>query len=257
MTKKSSEFPEGAAVVIGGSGGVGAAVCLRLAEAGANVALTYLGNADGAQGVASSAEKFGVKIQASRLDITDAQATRDYLQDVAKQFGRIHTLVVTTGAKMRLAYLSNITIEEFEYVVRTDLLGFFNIVHAALPLMRDGGGGSIVGISSAALAHYTPMDILSTGPKSGIESIIRAIAREEGRKGIRANVVALGVIEGAFMERMWGGVNPDVEKNMRVGNALKRAGSAEEAAEAVVFLASSRASYISGQRLVVDGGYAI
>lgn len=257
MSKVFSDFPAGVAVVIGGSGGIGKASCVRLAECGCDVALTYRGNAKAAGEAAVAVEKLGRKAQATQLDITDAKATAAYLKEVQTSFGRIHTLVVATGADMRLSYVADISVEEWQNTIRNDLFGFFNVLQPALPLLRAGGGGAIVALSSAAMVHYSPMDVLSIGPKGGIESLVRAVAREEGRNGIRANSVALGVIDAGLMDRLWAGLSPEFEKKMRTGNALKRIGTAEEAADAVVFLASSRAAFITGQRLVLDGGYSI
>lgn len=252
-----ADFPDGVAVVIGGSGGIGKDVCRRLAECASHVALTYRTRESSAREVAAAVRSLGREARVAQLDIADVEATRTFLADVAKAFGRIHTVVVATGADMRLAYVADVKVEEWQETIRNDLFGFFNVVHAALPHLRQGAGGAIVALSSAAMVHYSPMDILSIGPKGGIESLVRAIAREEGRYGIRANSVALGVIDAGLMDRLWEGLSPDFEKKMRTGNALKRIGTAAEAADAVVFLASSRASFITGQRLVLDGGYAI
>lgn len=256
-TQVFADFPEGIAVVIGGSGGIGREVCRRLAECGSDVAITYRSNRAPAEDAAAMVEGLGRKSHLAALDITDADATKAYLEGLAAEFGRIHTVVVATGANMRMAYVAEIGIQEFQDTIRNDLFSFFNVVHATIPIMRAGGGGAIVAMSSAAMIHFSPKDLLSTGPKGGVDSIMRAVAREEGRYGIRANSIGLGVIDAGLMDRLWDGLSPEFEAKMRNGNALKRIGTAGEAADAVVFLASSRASYITGQRLVLDGGYSI
>lgn len=255
---RGADFPdEGVAVVIGGSGGIGRATCARLAAMGCDVALTYRSNEATARDASAIIEGHGRRAETTALDITDADATKAYLAGIAERHGRIHTVVVATGANMRMAYVADIPVQEFQDTIRNDLFSFFNVIHAAIPHLRAGGGGAIVALSSAAMVHFSPMDVLSIGPKGGIESVVRAIAREEGRNGIRANSVALGVIDAGLMDRLWDGLSPEFERKMRTGNALKRIGSAEEAADAVTFLASARASYITGQRLVLDGGYSI
>lgn len=252
-----ADFPEGVAVVIGGSGGIGREVCRRLAESGSDVAITYRSNRAPAEEAAGIVEGLGRKSHLAALNITDAEATQAYLDGLVEQFGRVHTVVVATGANMRMAYVAEIGIEEFQNTIRNDLFSFFNVVKATIPIMRAGGGGAIVAMSSAAMVHFSPKDLLSTGPKGGVESIVRAVAREEGRFNIRANSIGLGVIDAGLMDRLWQDLSPEYEAKMRNGNALKRIGTAAEAADAVVFLASARSSYITGQRLVLDGGYSI
>jgi NAD(P)-dependent dehydrogenase (short-subunit alcohol dehydrogenase family) len=250
------DFPEGVALVFGGSGGIGSAICRKLAASGADVALTYRRNRDAAEVTAADIENLGRRALAQAVDLADPAAVATVFAKAESAFGRIHSVVMAGGHDMRMAYLSQIGIDEFQEAVRTDLFGFFNVIHAALPRLRQQGG-SIVALTSAALAHYSPMDLLSVAPKGGVEAIVRAVAREEGRFGIRANSVAMGVIDAGIMTRLWGDLSPEFTDKMKTGNALRRMGSAEEAAEAAVFLASARASYITGQRLVVDGGHAI
>jgi NAD(P)-dependent dehydrogenase (short-subunit alcohol dehydrogenase family) len=252
-----SDFPAGVAVVIGGSGGIGREICRRLAECRSDVALTYRKNADPARETAAAIESLGCRAHVSALDITDTKAVAAHLNDVASRFARIHTVIVATGADMRMVYVAKLGVEEFQATIKNDLFGFFNVIHAVLPHLRGGGGGAIVAMSSAAMVHFSPMDILSTGPKGGVESLVRAIAREEGRNGIRANSIGLGVIDAGLMDRLWKDLTPEYAAKMRNGNALKRIGTPQEAADAAVFLASSRASFITGQRLVLDGGYSI
>lgn len=251
------DFPEGCAVVIGGSGGVGRAICRRLAECGSDVALTYRHNADAGAAAVSEVEAHGRRGLSHSVDITDEAAVKAFIDQAADALGPIHTVVVASGFDIRMAHVSEISVAELQDAVRNDLFGFYNVVHAALPRLREAGGGSFVIISSAALAHYSPKDLLSVAPKGGIEAIMRAVAREEGRFGIRANSVAMGVIDGGVMDRLWKGLSPEFIAKMKAGNALRRMGTPDEAADAAVFLASRRAAYITGQRLVLDGGYAI
>jgi 3-oxoacyl-[acyl-carrier protein] reductase len=252
-----AEFPaEGVAIVIGGSGGIGKVVCERLAQCGCNVALTYRSNAEKAAHVAGRVEAHGVRANAQPLDLTDPSAVDRYYQDVVARFGRIHTLVVATGADIRMDFLSNIGVDEWRDTIMNDAVGFFNAVKLALPHLRAGGGGSIVALSSAAMARHSPMDILSTGPKGAIESVVRAVAREEGRFQIRANSVGLGAFDTGLMDRVWSHLSPKVAEAMHKGPPLGRIGKADEAADAIVFLASNRSAYTTGQRLVLDGGFS-
>jgi NAD(P)-dependent dehydrogenase (short-subunit alcohol dehydrogenase family) len=132
------------------------------------------------------------------------------------------------------------------------------VVHASLPLLRKSHG-SVVFVSSAGLKRFPPGDVLSVAPKGAIEALIRGIAREEGRYGVRANSVAVGVVDaGMFPTLVERGELSQAWIDAAIRNTpLRRFGTAEEIADAVVFLASARARYITGQTLFVDGGYTL
>jgi NAD(P)-dependent dehydrogenase (short-subunit alcohol dehydrogenase family) len=151
--------------------------------------------------------------------------------------------------------VAEITHEQWEEVVQTELLGFTHLVRAAIPVFRAQAGGSIVAIGSFATYSFPPGDALSAVPKAAIEMLCRAVAREEGRHGIRANVVAPGIINAGlgeqFQQKLFG---PQAWEAQRNRVPLKRFGEAREVAEAVAFLASKRSSYITGQTIIIDGG---
>jgi NAD(P)-dependent dehydrogenase (short-subunit alcohol dehydrogenase family) len=112
-------------------------------------------------------------------------------------------------------------------------------------------------MTSAGLMRHPQRDILSTAPKAAIEALVRGLAREEGRYGVRANTVALGVIDAGLFHRLEERLPPGFADAMRKNTALRRFGTAREAADAAVFLASSVAGFITGHSLVIDGGYAV
>jgi NAD(P)-dependent dehydrogenase (short-subunit alcohol dehydrogenase family) len=250
-------FPDGVAVVIGGSGGLGQAVCGRLADHGTDVALSYRSNEAAARAAVEAIERAGRQAHAGRADLTDADGVARLFAEVAERFGRIHTVVTATGADISMVFVSEIMPEEWRRTIDGDLTGFYNVTRAALPLLRQGGGGSIVALTSAGLVRHPAKDILSTVPKAGIEAMIRGIAREEGRYGIRANAVALGVIDAGLFHRLEERVSKEFVEAMKRNTALRRFGTADEAADATVFLASSAAAYITGHSLTVDGGYSV
>lgn len=249
-------FPEGAAVVIGGSGGIGRAVCIKLAECGCDVAFTYQKNLAAAQETAQRIQALGQRAYFQQLDLADETAAQAFYAKAQGEFSRLHSLIVATGADIRMSYLADVEVEEMRQTILNDVVGFFIAVKFMIPHLRTGGGGSIVGLSSAAIVRHAPLDILSSGPKGSVESMVRAIAREEGRSNIRANCVALGVIDAGLMDRVWEQLPSKTAETWRTGTPLRRIGTAEEAAEAIVFLASSRSSFTTGQRLVLDGGYS-
>jgi NAD(P)-dependent dehydrogenase (short-subunit alcohol dehydrogenase family) len=139
-----------------------------------------------------------------------------------------------------------------------DANGFFHVAHAALPHLRKSQG-SIVFVSSAGLKRFPPGDVLSVAPKGAIEALLRGIAREEGRYGVRANSVAVGVVDAGMFPKLVerGELSQEwIDAAMR-NTPLRRFATPSEIADAVVFLASEQARYITGQTLFVDGGYTL
>jgi NAD(P)-dependent dehydrogenase (short-subunit alcohol dehydrogenase family) len=151
------------------------------------------------------------------------------------------------------------TREQWQTVVNQDLNGFYNVVRATLPRLKEWGGGSYLHLGSGGHLAWPDRDVMSVAPKAAIEALITGIAKEEGRHKIRANTVLLGVIEaGMFLELTKQGVFDanwvaEVQKKL----ALKRWGKPEEVAFACVFLASDKAAYVTGQRIAVAGGYGL
>jgi NAD(P)-dependent dehydrogenase (short-subunit alcohol dehydrogenase family) len=152
-----------------------------------------------------------------------------------------------------------VTPELWQRVMRSDAEGAFNVVHATLPHLRAGGGGSYIHISSAGLLKYPPLDILSVAPKAAVEELIKGIAKEEGVNNIRANSIAIGVIEtGIFLRLKTQGVfDQSWIEGVKGALPLKRFGQPEEVAQMAVFLASNHAAYTTGQLIPVDGGFGI
>ena len=250
-------FPPGCAFVIGGSGGIGSAVCRTLARNGTDVVFSYRRNASGAERIVEELKSCGVDALALPLQLEDPVQVQQAMDRAHEWKGRIHSLVCATGADISMTYVSAADPDEWRRTIDSDLNGFFYLVRALLPHMRRDGGGSIVAMTSAGNLKHAPQDILSTAPKAGIEAIIRGIAREDGRYGIRANSIALGVIDGGLFHRIEKQVTPEFVAAMRQNTALRRFGTPQEAAEAALFLASARSSYVTGACIPLDGGYSV
>ncbi len=244
------------ALVFGGSGGIGRAVCERLAAAGLAVNLTYRNSLDKAQAAAEAIAEQGGFASIHQVDITVAEEVEQVVAEAVAD-GELATVVYASGPAIKQPYVGQVTLDEWRHAVDAEVHGFFHIVRAALPHLRKSAG-SIVAVTSAGLHRYPPRDVLSVAPKGAVEALVKAVAREEGRNGIRANCVALGVIDAGMFLRLKGTEFDDqLMETMRQNAALKRFGSAEEVAEAVHFFSSNQSSFSTGQTLLVDGGYSI
>ena len=253
-----SDFPRGAALVVGGSGGIGSAIARAFGAAGTPVTVTYRRNEDAANAVADSIREAGGTCSVHAVDLGDLSSVSACLDAVLAEHGAIHTIAHAAGTHIDQPYISKTTPEQWRNTMDWDVNGFFHVVHAALPHLRTSKG-SIVFVSSSGLKRFPPGDVLSVAPKGAIEALVRGIAREEGRYGIRANNVAVGVVDaGMFPKLVERGELSQEWIDAAIRNTpLRHFGKPEDIADAVVFLASNRARYITGQTLFVDGGYTI
>ncbi len=258
MTEATAPFPEkGRALVIGGSGGVGAEICRVLARDGCDVSLTYFKNRDKAEAAAELVRSEGRNASVHGINIEEPEPVRRLIEDVAAA-GAIHTVVYAAGPLVPLLHLSKVEPELMKKHLLQDTFGFFNVVHYAIPHLRQMRG-SIVAVQSSAQFRYASADGLSVVPKSGVNAIMKAVAKEEGRYGVRANGVALGIIDaGQHPELMKQGFIDEKYLAAATANVpLKLWGAPIDVAEAVTYLASSRARFVSGQVINVDGGYHV
>lgn len=246
----------GVAVVTGGSGGIGAVICRQLAARGSAVALSYRSNAAAALTVAEELTALGVSARADPLDLTDPAAVARYLHELMP--GGVHTVVHAAGPHIPMVHLSKVPPAQYAAHLNQEVAAFFNLVHAALPALRTGRG-NVVAVTTAATARYPVRDGLSAGTKSAVEALARAFAAEEGRFGVRFNCVGPGMLTDGMAQRLMssGDLDAQAQAVAMANIPLRRFGSADDIAAAVVFLASDQAGFITGQKLDVDGGYGI
>jgi NAD(P)-dependent dehydrogenase (short-subunit alcohol dehydrogenase family) len=248
----------GAALVVGGSGGLGLAVVRLLASRGAQVAVTFRSREREALAVVDTARGWGVHASAHRLDVTSAEDCAEVVDAVASAYDGLHTLVHAAGPHVPMRHLSAVEPTAMADQLAEDTAGFFNVVHPALPHLR-ASEGSIVAVTTAATVRYPVRDGLSSAPKAAVEALVRALAAEEGRYGVRVNAVGPGMLTDGMAARLIasGDLSEDALAITRRNIPLRRFGTATDIAEAVCFLASDRAGFISGQKLDVDGGWSV
>jgi 3-oxoacyl-[acyl-carrier protein] reductase len=262
MPLELSFKPAGAAMVFGGSGGVGGAICKRLAQAGVDFCFTYRSNRAAADRVIRTVEEAGSRALAYQLDLRDASATQRVVDDAAGRLGGLHSVIYSSGPIVDLKPVSEIAPGQFQDFLENDLQAFFNVAHATLPHLREARG-SLVACVTMAIKRFLHRDTLSAIPKAGVEMLIRQIAGEEGRNGVRANAVGLGWIQvgvgapdrsdGSLVDEFGA---EEIEFWLK-HSALGRGGSGEELANAVLFLVSNEASFVTGQTLMLDGGMTL
>lgn len=236
----------GVALVVGGTGGLGTPIAALLAERGARVAVTYRTTAPTGGG------------PAYRLDLDDLDAVPAVLDAVARDGGGLHTLVHAAGPHVPMTHLSRVAPAAMAAQLASDAAAFFAVVHAALPHLRETQG-AVVAVTTAATSRFPRRDGLSSAPKGAVEAMVRGFAAEEGRFGVRVNAVGPGMLTDGMAERLIssGDLSEEALEITRGNIPLGRFGTAADVAEAVCFLASDRAGFVSGQKLDVDGGYGV
>ncbi len=233
------------ALVTGGAGGIGTAICRRLAAEGAEV---WVGDLDqgGADEVAADVGGHGL-----RLDVTD-HASAEAAVEAAGGFD----VLINNAGTDEFGFFNQTTPDMWERVLAVNLNGVLNCTHAALPAMQDRGYGRIVSIASEAGRVGSKGSAVYSAAKGGVISFMKVIARENARYGITANSIAPGPIETPLLMQAaeMGEIGNKLIETMKGATQMRRLGTPDEVAAAVAFLAAEEASYVTGETLGVSGG---
>ncbi len=237
-------------LITGASRGIGRACALAFGRAGWNVAVHYGKSEQAARELAAQLRDMGCDAQSFCADVADPAQVRRCVADAEARFGAIDALVCAAGiAQQKL--LTQVTDEDWDAMMATDLSGVFYFDRAVLPRMIARRQGAILHLSSVWGLYGASCEAHYSAAKAGVIGLTKALAKEAGPSGVRVNCVAPGVID----TDMCAGFDGDTMASLAEETPLGRIGQPEDVANAVLFLCSEEASFITGQVLGVDGGF--
>jgi NAD(P)-dependent dehydrogenase (short-subunit alcohol dehydrogenase family) len=242
--------------ITGAGSGIGRATALNVAEEGGFVVATDVDSEGGRETVAA-VEDSGGEAVFHELDVTDAGEFDAVFETAVDEYG-VDVLVNNAGVGHPAVYAEDVSDDVFEHVVDVNLRGVWNGCQAALPHFKDRGSGSIVNVGSLASILGLPKQSVYSLTKGAVLNLTRAIAAEAGPTGVRCNAVCPGFVETPLGDEYFEAHDdPEAAKERaKKGYPLRRLGEPEEVADAIAFLASDEASFVTGHGLVVDGGYS-
>lgn len=240
------------AIVTGGSRGIGRAVAVRLAKDGMNLVINYRGNSAAAEETERLCRELGAEVLLVQGDVSRAEDCEKLAAQAKEAFGRVDVLVNNAGIT-RDGLLARMTEEDFRAVLDVNLVGPWNMMKAVNRIMMKQRYGRIVNLSSVTGLMGNMGQTNYAAAKAGILGMTKSYAREVASRGITVNAVAPGFIDTDMTEAMPEGAKDKINTGIPMG----RTGKPEDVAEAVAFLASEQAGYITGEVLRVDGGMAM
>lgn len=238
------------AIVTGGSRGIGAAICKRFAEQGANIALLYAGNTQKAEETKAALQEMGVKAEAYQCNVADAEQVAAVCKQIIKDFGGADILVNNAGiTKDKLVPMMKVP--DFDSVVDTNLKGAFYMIRQLYPVFMKQKSGKIINISSVSGLMGNPGQTNYSASKAGLIGLTKSVAKELASRNVNCNAIAPGFVA------------TDMTENLSENNALvdhipmKRFAQPEDIANLALFLASDQSDYITGEVIRIDGGLAM
>lgn len=238
------------AIVTGGSRGIGAAICKRFAEQGANIALLYAGNTQKAEETKAVLQEMGVKAEAYQCNVADAEQVAAVCKQIIKDFGGTDILVNNAGiTKDKLVPMMKVP--DFDSVVDTNLKGAFYMIKQLYPVFMKQKSGKIINISSVSGLMGNPGQTNYSASKAGLIGLTKSVAKELASRNVNCNAIAPGFVA------------TDMTENLSENNALvdhipmKRFAQPEDIANLALFLASDQSDYITGEVIRIDGGLAM
>lgn len=250
---ETRQFEMQTVLVTGASGGIGRAIALGFASAGATVIVHYHSNTSRAESVVAEIEQSGGQAIALPADLTKPSDVEALFAGIQSRFGRLDGLINNAGVYLASASITEMNPEDWRKMIDADLNSVFLCTQAAARMMIDSGkGGSIINIASVEGLFPVKGHSYYNTSKAGLIMFTRSSAQEFGQHHIRVNTVSPGLIWKEGIEESW----PDGVRSWLRNAPLGKLGQPEDIANACLFLASSQAEFISGANLVVDGGYS-
>lgn len=230
------------AIVTGAARGIGKAIAIEFAKAGADVAFTDLAIDDNAKATEAEIAAFGVKCKGYASNAANFEDTHNVVAEIHKDFGHIDVLVNNAGIT-RDGLMMRMSEQQWDMVLNVNLKSAFNFIHAVIPIMARQKGGSIINMSSVVGVSGNAGQCNYSASKAGMIGLAKSIAKEMGPRGIRANAIAPGFI----ITEMTNALSDEIKEGWYKQIPLRRGGTPEDVAKVALFLASDMSSYVSGQ----------
>jgi len=239
-------------LITGASRGIGRAAAAAFARNGYNVAVNYCKSKEAAAALADELNGYGVMAAAYRADVSDKTAVGEMFRKAEQELGRISVLVNNAGIAEQILF-SDITEEKWDKMFAVNVKGAYNCTQAALPSMIHEKYGRVINVSSMWGISGASCEVHYSASKAALIGFTKALAKEVGLSGITVNCIAPGVI-GTDMNSA---ISGEILEELKENTPINRIGTPEDVAEAILFLASDKASFITGQTLSVDGGFIL